>query len=128
MGTSDKHPGSSVGHGTTDLEQLARGFKKNMQALVSRLVHRPDELEREMAKLIAAYEQALLEVRMAVERRFNARFNSRPTRPKRPYVERVRPARPKNRGGKQPSAGGVLVKPDKPNNLSGGAAAALEFD
>lgn len=34
----------------------------------------------------------------------------------------------KRRPRKRPNAGGVLVEPNKPNNLSGGAAAALEFD
>jgi hypothetical protein len=36
--------------------------------------------------------------------------------------------RPRPRPRKRPEAGGVPVVPNRPNTLSGGAAAALEFD
>ncbi|MFL6862106.1 MAG: hypothetical protein ACJ8DZ_03810 [Allosphingosinicella sp.] len=34
----------------------------------------------------------------------------------------------RRRKGKDPDRGGVPVEPDRPNTLTGGAAAALEFD
>jgi hypothetical protein len=34
----------------------------------------------------------------------------------------------RRRKGKDPDRGGVSVEPNRPNTLSGGAAAALEFD
>lgn len=34
----------------------------------------------------------------------------------------------RRRPGKKPEDGGVPVEPNRPNTLSGGAAAALEFD
>jgi hypothetical protein len=40
---------------------------------------------------------------------------------------RFGPRRPRN-GEKDPDDGGVPVEPNKPNTLSGGAAAELEFD
>ncbi|MGE5563435.1 MAG: hypothetical protein ACM3ZV_09000 [Bacillota bacterium] len=41
-------------------------------------------------------------------------------------AERLRRRRPNRPGG--PETGGVPVEPEKPRGLSGGAAAALEFD
>lgn len=46
----------------------------------------------------------------------------------RTLAERIRRAR-RGRDGRDLEGGeGVPVTPDRPNNLSGGAAAALEFD
>jgi hypothetical protein len=42
---------------------------------------------------------------------------------KSPFLRRKR-----SRRGDDPEDGGVPVEPDRPNTLSGGAAAALEFD
>ena len=36
--------------------------------------------------------------------------------------------RKRRRPGKAPDAGGVPVEPDRPRDLSGGAAAALDFE
>ena len=41
---------------------------------------------------------------------------------------RVAIKRWRRRPGKKPEDGGVPVEPNRPNTLSGGAAAALEFD
>lgn len=38
------------------------------------------------------------------------------------------PARKKRRKGGEPDEGGVPVEPNRPSTLSGGAAAALEFE
>ncbi len=61
-----------------------------------------------------------------------------PARPPRfPFQDALRMAewaeaqdrkRRRRRGRNDFDDGGVLVEPDKPKNLSGGAAAALEFD
>ena len=46
---------------------------------------------------------------------------------KPPYQEPLRHGR-KPKRGRDLDDGGVPVEPDRPRNLSGGAAAALEFD
>jgi hypothetical protein len=35
---------------------------------------------------------------------------------------------PRRKPGREPDAGGVPATPDRPKNLSGGAAAAMEFE
>ena len=51
-----------------------------------------------------------------------------------PRVEFIEPLIPpqlkrrRRKGGKDDEEGGVPVEPNKPNTLSGGAAAELEFD
>ncbi|WP_338504466.1 hypothetical protein V6R86_10820 [Sphingomonas kaistensis] len=99
-----------------------------MQTLMSRFAHRPDDLHREVAALVADYEQAVRKIRATFEEHQAARFGKHPRVSKRPYRERLvpRPRRPGDK--KRPDAGGVTVKPDKPLILSGGAAAALEFE
>ncbi len=42
------------------------------------------------------------------------------------YLRKLK--RPRPNGDKDKDDGGVPVEPNKPNTLSGGAAAALEFD
>jgi hypothetical protein len=42
--------------------------------------------------------------------------------PRRPFK------RPRRKPGDEPESGGVPAVPDRPKNLSGGAAAALEFE
>lgn len=126
MGMSGRHSGSGSGP-QAEAGRLAKEFRASMQSLLSRFANRPGELHREMAALIANYEQALAEIRTAIEYRFASR-NKHAGLPKRPYIERLRPRPPRQDNRKRPSAGGVLVEPDKPNNMSGGAAEALEFD
>jgi hypothetical protein len=46
-------------------------------------------------------------------------------RPRQPFDE---PKRSGKRNNGEPDQGGVPVEPNRPNTLSGGAAAALEFD
>jgi hypothetical protein len=126
MSSGDRHSRSESGS-RAEAGQLAKDFRASMQSLLSRFANRPDELHREMAVLVTHYERALAEIRTAIERRHASR-NKHAGDPKRPYVERFRPRPPRPSDRRRPSAGGVLVKPDKPNDLSGGAAAALEFD
>lgn len=54
-------------------------------------------------------------------------FSTPPRRKHDTRVEFLKRIPPKRRKGKDKDEGGVSVDPRKPNNLSGGAAAELEF-
>jgi hypothetical protein len=111
-----------------DLEPLARHFRAEVQALTCRFHDRPDELTRKVGEAAASFQQKITAATDRLHARLNVCLGTRPAPPRRPFVEKFPPRPPKPRGGKRPSAGGVVVKPDSPKGLSGGAAAALEFD
>jgi hypothetical protein len=111
------------------LEAIRRDFEAEIRAMTSCVDSKPEEVVRRVSEAVARFhrklEARLREVRIRVDERFGS--VPKPPHP-RPYVERFPPRTPNPRGRKRPSAGGVLVKPDKPIDMSGGAAAPLEFD
>lgn len=119
-----------------ELAQLKAAFKASIDRLRAELRHDPERLHAEMAAIGKDFHDR---VNAAIARLHGAVGidPSSPPPPFRPRFEEPRRRRPPSvRRGlpkwpprpRRPSAGGVTVEPNKPNNLSGGAAAPLEFD
>lgn len=126
-----------------ELHALAEQFKTTLRALVSQGGD-PEGMRERIAYLVADYERGVRTLTEKVRTEIEARFpppsgtqqkpqprrslaqaprdlDQRPPR-SRPLSRKRRPRRPQSPGA------GVPVEPNRPNNLSGGAAAPLEFD
>lgn len=112
-----------------EMARLGREFRDTMKTLTSSIAQRPDELHRRLDDAADRFQREMASLADGLRKAAEARFIRPPFPPqRRPYVERFPPRPRRPRGGKRPSAGGVLVTPDNPRGLSGGAAAPLEFD
>jgi hypothetical protein len=119
-----------------EMEALFRVFAAELKAITDRFVAQSEELADEIDAASRRLHKAM-QVRIRSAQRGGVDFPGSLPRPvivsagnKLDRMPRSPGRRrgPERRFPKHPDAGGVPVEPNRPNHLSGGAAAALEFD
>ncbi|WP_114228146.1 MULTISPECIES: hypothetical protein [Sphingomonas] len=116
-----------------EMQALAEEFRRNIEPAVNDPGH-PGAVRKTADELTATYERRIAACAQRLDAELARHFPDRACPSRGPYEEPRRRAQPRNRRlpkwppDKRPSAGGVTVEPNRPNNLSGGAAAPLEFD